>query len=144
MFGIGGNQRYAALSDRVLAITERLDAQRAQLDRQRERIRTHKERLDTQNLRLIEVENASRRLTTLHDMIEHQMASMETRMDLLAARLEPDSPESSPAEREEARKLIDEIRSEHARIRTRFGVMARYEERIRRLEVALEPEPSHP
>ena len=63
-------------------------------------------------------------------------------MDRLHAAVTDGTPATTEPERAEARALIDEIREEHSRIRTRFGVMARYEERIRRLERALEPEPN--
>lgn len=47
-------------------------------------------------------------------------------------------PVADAAECGEGRALVDEIRSEHARVRARLSAVARYEERIARLERTLD------
>jgi uncharacterized coiled-coil protein SlyX len=47
------------------------------------------------------------------------------------------APEPGEVGQDEARSLVREIRDEHARVRARLTVIARYEERIGRLETAL-------
>ena len=53
--------------------------------------------------------------------------------------VEVGSPEDVP----EARRLLDEVVREHERIRVRFSGIARYEERLRKLEAARWPGPAN-
>jgi uncharacterized coiled-coil protein SlyX len=69
--------------------------------------------------------------------IAHHLRALEQRLD------DSESPGASViatgtgAETSEAQNVLDEVRREHARIRARFQVISRYEERIRRLEQAV-------
>lgn len=111
------------------------------LESQRRRLDTQAERLDRQHERLAAIEQQLGQLTTVYQVLEHQMASLEVRMEQLERVADGSTPDSTEPERVEARALVDEIREEHRRIRARFGVVARYEERIRRLEKVLDPQP---
>lgn len=62
-----------------------------------------------------------------------QLASMEVRIAQLEERMN-EVRAGDPAEVKEARTLIDEVKSEHERIRTRLSAVSRYEERLERLE----------
>lgn len=64
-----------------------------------------------------------------------QVAGLEARTEDLAARLEVS--DASPAEREAAVGLLEEMRKEHQRIRARITAAARFEERLRRVEDAV-------
>jgi chromosome segregation ATPase len=126
-----GNQRSQLDNQRTM-----LEKQRARLDRQQERLERQLARMREESERLTELAARVKTLTSVHTVLEHQMGSMETRLErLLNAGEEVTSTEP---ERAEARQLLDAVREEHSRIRARFGVMTRYEERIRRLEAALE------
>lgn len=136
-FGGGRRTHYSARVGRRAdepGTNERLENQRRRLDAQAER-------LERQHERLAAVEQQLGSLTTVYQVLEHQMASLEVRMDQLERAVVDDTPDSTDAERAEARGLVAEIREEHRRIRARFGVVARYEERLRRLEKVLDPQP---
>lgn len=137
-----GNGRLAAVEQRSQRLSARVDGQKQALAKQSGRLDRQAERLDTQHTRLAEIERRLNELTTVYLVLEHQMASLETRMDRLDMQLNQETPDSTAPERAEARGLLDQMRDEHSRIRARFGVITRYEERIRRLERALEPEPN--
>lgn len=135
-----GRARLDALQQELRTLSERVDAQRDRIRKQASRLDTQKERLLAQERRIKELEAGQHAFDVAYDSLKHQLATMETRMQDLESRSEPD-PVSTSGERAEARNLLDEVREEHRRIRTRFGVVTRYEERIRRLERALEPTP---
>ncbi|HET8642717.1 MAG TPA: hypothetical protein VFM37_12310 [Pseudonocardiaceae bacterium] len=69
--------------------------------------------------------------------LEPHIASLEERVTTLdevaTERLVP----PANGELSEARSVLDEVRSEHARVRARLTAVAKYEERIGRLEEAL-------
>jgi uncharacterized protein (DUF111 family) len=81
------------------------------------------------------------RLNAVYPVLEQQMSSFETRLQQLLDATAGGGLEATDAERAEARRLLDEVQREHSQIRVRFGVISRYEERVRRLEAALEPSP---
>jgi predicted nucleic acid-binding Zn-ribbon protein len=118
---------------------DQLARHRERLDRQSHRLDTEKARVDEHKVKLAEQEKRLNAMTTVYAVLEHQMASMETRMADLEARVEVTPLTATDAEQVEARALVDEVRDEHRRIRARFGAMSRFEERVRRLEQALEP-----
>ncbi|PPK65930.1 hypothetical protein V5P93_000176 [Actinokineospora auranticolor] len=72
-----------------------------------------------------------------------QLAALEARLaELERGRVDADTGVEAPVSEEEigpVAALVEEIRVEHARVRTRLGLVARYEERIARLEHATEP-----
>ena len=126
-----GNQRTTLANQRTL-----LEKRRARLDRQAERLERQMQQIRAKSEQLDALTSRVKTLTGLHTVLEHQMGSMETRLERLLTA--GDEVTATEPERAEARKLLDEVREEHSRVRARFGVMTRYEERIRRLEAALE------
>jgi len=135
-----GERRLLAIEARLDEHAQRLDAQAQRLDRQRELLTQQQQRLDHQRERLRELGSQSTetaRLGVAYPVLAAQMASFEARLQqLLDASVTADVT-ADDAERAEARHLLDEVRREHARIRVRFGVVGRYEERVRRLEAAI-------
>lgn len=97
------------------------DAESAEQHRMRElqvgEIRTHVHDLDDQ----------VRRISAQLVALEHRVAELERPPVGLAA---------EPADRREARGLLDEVRIEHRRVRAELATIAFYEERIARLEGA--------
>lgn len=138
----GDGDLVAVLEARVHELSDRLELQKAAQARQRQRLADQTARNAQHDEKLAELEFRFNALNTVYQVLEHQMATFETRLNRLDVVLHQPAPTSTDAERSEARALIDEVREEHARIRARFGVVARYEERVRRLERALEPEPN--
>jgi hypothetical protein len=93
--------------------------------------------LDQLGGRVAWTENEMRRMGTHLAAVDERLAGVE-RSPAPARQGEAD-------EHGEARTLVDEVREEHARIRARLTAIACYEERIGRLEAALDrpvPEPS--
>lgn len=107
----------------------------------RDQLQTILSRLDRQHGRLAKLENASRRAARddeLHareiNRIAHQLAALETKVEDLRQRLAPVPEAGSPDEVDRARTLVDEIRTEHQRVRVRLSAVTTYEERLRRIE----------
>ena len=76
------------------------------------------------------------------DRLGPHMAALEVRMadrEHAGGPVEVGTPEDVP----EARRLLDEVVREHERIRVRFSGIARYEERLRKLEAARWPGPAN-
>jgi chromosome segregation ATPase len=63
-----------------------------------------------------------------------QIAAVDERLAVLER---PEPAAGDPAEQAEARSLVEEIRSEHARVRARLSAVASYEHRIAQLEQTL-------
>lgn len=142
------DQRLLAIEERLTKQAERLDAQRAELKRQGERLEKAEQRVERQRTRLreqLESQEALNidltRLSVVYPVLQQQMSSYETRLQQLLDATASDSLEASDGERVEARSLLEEVRREHSQIRVRFGVISRYEERVRRLEAAVQPTP---
>ena len=68
------------------------------------------------------------------EVLNNQVASLEERLAGLTA---PIVAAGDDAARAEARDLVQAIQEEHARVRARLTLMANYEERLRRVEVAV-------
>jgi uncharacterized coiled-coil protein SlyX len=68
--------------------------------------------------------------------VAHQLRALEQRLDESEQGASP-AATGTAVETSEAQNVLDEVRREHARIRARFQVVSRYEERIRRLEKAV-------
>lgn len=140
------DQRLLAMEERLKKQAERLDVQRAALTALRERLDTAEPMVQNQRTKLrkqMESQDALKkelhRLGVAYLVLQQQMATYETRLQQLIDADASDGLQASDAERVEARNLLDEVRREHSRIRVRFGVVSRYEERVRRLEAAIEP-----
>jgi len=66
--------------------------------------------------------------------IAPQVAALEQRVEDLRTRLDDPAYVADQAEQEEARRLVDEVRAEHARVRARISGAVVFEERLRVLE----------
>ena len=124
---------YDELAKRLAKAEARLESQAGRLKRHSERLDRHKERLDS-------VKPAAWQAATLLDVLAAQIGAIEERLQSLTDKVEFRGDDPTDAEKAQARSLLEEIREEHRRIRVRFGVVTRYEERIRRLESALAEE----
>lgn len=124
---------YDELARRLAKAEARLQRQDERLTRQRERLDRHKERLDVIN-------PAAWRAATLLEVLAAQIGAIEERLQRLTDRVDVRGDDPTDADKAEARTLLEEVREEHQRIRVRFGVVTRYEERVRRLEAALAEE----
>ena len=66
-----------------------------------------------------------------------QLAAVEDRLERLRAKVEDPAFLADDAERAEARRLVDEVRAEHAKVRARISAATVFEERLRVLEEKL-------
>jgi DNA repair exonuclease SbcCD ATPase subunit len=124
------DKRLAKTEARLTRQNERIASQSARLKRQDERLRAQKPRLD-------EARRLAKRAANLFEILSSQLGGLEERMQHLTERVEGAQYDASGEEQAQARRLIEDIREEHRRIRLRFGAVAIYEERLRRLESAL-------
>ena len=151
------DERLARLEEQVAQQAEQLARHRARLDRQQGTLDRQANRLDRQQTALerqanrldrqarqvaehlenvAEIVAAAQRAATTTDIVASQVASIETRLADLSER-SATVPHAAPGDEEAARTLLDEVRAEHRRVRERFGVVAAYEERLRRVEEAV-------
>jgi chromosome segregation ATPase len=144
------DERLRRLEERVQAQGERLDRHRARLGDQRDALDLLTERLDrrvdqleqqalraaSQRERMREAVQSASKVTNTMDILASHVASLETRIADLTQHA-GGGPVAEAGEMDAARSLLDEVRAEHARVRTRFGAVAVFEERLRRLEEAL-------
>lgn len=90
-------------------------------------------RFTRQHERIAELEREVRRLSPQVAAIEERLADLTETLQ----RLEPRPAIPADASLEEVRSMWEEIQAEHAKIRARVSASARFEERLRLVEVAL-------
>jgi predicted nucleic acid-binding Zn-ribbon protein len=127
-------------SRRLDALERRLGKTEERLTRQGERLKRQGERLRRQRALLDRANRTARRTHSLFEILSGQIGGIEERLQNLTEKVELGRYDATDEEKAQARTLLEEIREEHRRIRVRFGVVARYEERVRRLESALAEE----
>jgi chromosome segregation ATPase len=86
------------------------------------------------NQRLPQISSRANLAHTEMTRLEPQVASLEQRMEELRVRVEDQFDPGTSEERTDARRLIEEIRAEHERIRSRMTAISWYEDRLRKLE----------
>ncbi|GAA2989224.1 hypothetical protein [Actinokineospora diospyrosa] len=91
-------------------------------------------KLDELSRQLTELTDAVNWLNSEHRRIAAQTAAIEPRL----AEVEHVRPAVPVGSDNAVAGLVEEIREEHARIRTRLSLVARYEERLTRLEQGAE------
>ncbi|MGH8968568.1 MAG: hypothetical protein ACRDV1_01325 [Actinomycetes bacterium] len=133
-------ERLTRQSERLKRYDERLKRQGERLKGQGERLKGHGEQLREHREVLKDVRRAATSAHNLFEILASQVGGIEERLQSLTEKVELDRYDATDEETAEARSLVEAIREEHRRIRVRFGVVARYEERLRRLESALAEE----
>jgi hypothetical protein len=101
----------------------------------RERLDVLEQRVDQ---RLPQAANKANAAHTEVQRMEPQVASMEQRLEELRERVDTNLEPGTSAERAEARRLIEAVRTEHERIRSRMTAIAWYEDRLRKVEERLD------
>ncbi|SFQ44127.1 hypothetical protein SAMN05421810_107193 [Amycolatopsis arida] len=96
----------------------------------------HRKRLDAVEGGLEHVRGDIRWIQNELDRLMPHVAALEDRLETLRERLAVVPPADEP-EVAEARSLIEEIQRQHAQIRVRLTGIARYEDRLRKLEERL-------
>ena len=119
----------------------RLAQAEARLARQDERLRRQSDRLHRQRELIDEIRLPALRAQIVMEILGAQISAIEERLESLTEKVHTSGGlNATDDEIAAGSALLDEVREEHRRIRVRFGVVTRYEERIRRLESALAEE----
>lgn len=127
------DRRHDEARELIAAQQRLLDDQRREVDEHRRRVDELVGRVDELSGRLDEVRGRSEwTRNEVERMIPH-VASQESQLESLRQKLTT-VPVAGGEDADAARALIDEIRREHAQIRARLTGIARYEERLARLE----------
>jgi chromosome segregation ATPase len=127
-------QRLVRLEQLVEAQAERLQRQQGRLTRQRAALDEQARRLGYYTQQVVKAIDSATRVKSSFEILDSQVGALETRMADLADRVSAARLTVGEQDTAVARSLLDEIRTEHTRIRERFGVVAAFEERVRRLE----------
>jgi hypothetical protein len=129
------------VEERLDRLEQRVDAQADRLRRQADRLGRQRAALDQQARRLTfytrhtaKAAESALRLKATIEILGSQVAALEVRLAELTDQTADARVVAGGGEMEAARSLLAEVRTEHARIRERFGVVAAFEERLRRLE----------
>lgn len=127
------------LRARVAKHTAALSALRARVDTQQERLARHDQRLKDIETRIKDVDRGTVLDTVERERRDTQFGTIEVRLADLEQRLADAASGLGDAPLDEqqlaaGRSLLDEVRTEHARIRARMQVVSAYEERLRRVE----------
>ncbi len=112
-------------------VEEALAPVRERLDRQEKRIAHLERRLDE---RLPDAVRKATKASTEVERMQPQTASMEQRLEELRQRVDTRIVPGPAEEAAEAHRLLEEVRREHAQIRSRMTAIAWYEDRLRKLE----------
>ena len=114
---------------------ERHDTQLERLTRQVEKLQTTMQQMRERS-RPLELE-ANTRLVQ-HSRMSVQLGMLEQRMGRIEEQLATGAVTGDDAARAEARDIVDLVRREHEQVRVRLQLVSHYEERLRRVEAAIE------
>jgi hypothetical protein len=107
------------------------------VDQQARQVAELKSTVATLGKRVRVVELASEHREREHGNLTIQVGRCQELLGEFEERLRRERFLAEPAEEAEARRLVDEIRREHERIRVRMQAVAQYEDRLRRIEAAV-------
>lgn len=125
------------LTGRQRRLKERVDRQAKQIADTKAAMAQLRSTQTTLGKRVHTVELASEHREREHRNLTIQVGRCQEMLGDFEERLRQERFVSEPAEEAEARRLVDEIRSEHERIRVRMQAVAQYEDRLRRIEAAI-------
>ena len=125
------------LRGRQRRLKERLDQQAKQVAETKAAVAALRSTLTALGKRVRVVELASEHREREHGNLTLQVGRCQELLGEFEERLRHERFIAEPAEEAEARRLVDEIRREHERIRVRMQAVAQYEDRLRRIEAAV-------
>ncbi|MEC3975695.1 hypothetical protein [Amycolatopsis sp. H20-H5] len=128
--------RFAKLVD--FRVEERVHGFDDRIDELEHATADHRRRLDEAETNLEAARGDLRWTTAQVDRLIPHVAAQEAQLETLRESLALVPPADKP-QIAEARSLIEEIQRQHAQIRVRLAGVARYEDRLRRLEDEREP-----
>lgn len=127
------------LRARVAKHTSAISTLKARVDEQQQRLGRQDQRLGDLEARVKDLDRATVLDTTERERRDAQFGTLEVRLADLEQRLADSAAGATgiPLDDEQlaqGRGLLDEVRTEHSRIRARMQVVSAYEERLRRVE----------
>jgi hypothetical protein len=125
------------LRGRQRRLKERVDQQAKQLAATKETVAKLRATITEQNRRIRVVELASEHREREHGNLTIQVGQQQQLLGEFEERLREERFITGPEDEAEARRLIDEIRQEHERIRVRMQAVGQYEDRLRRIEATV-------
>ncbi len=125
------------LRGRQRRLKERVDQQAKQVAATKAAVTKLRSTVTELNRRVRVVELASEHREREHGNLTIQVGRCQELLGEFEERLRRERFVADPAEEAEARRLVDEIRREHERIRVRMQAVAQYEDRLRRIEAAV-------
>ena len=125
------------LRGRQRRLKERVDQQAKQVAETKVAVAKLRSTLTTLARRVRAVELASEHREREHGNLTIQVGRCQELLGEFEERLRNERFIAEPGEEAEARRLVDEIRREHERIRVRMQAVAQYEDRLRRIEAAV-------
>jgi chromosome segregation ATPase len=114
------------------------DTLRATVERQAKQIERLQATVAKMNERALPVEQDAKTRMIQHGRMSVQVGMLEKRMGELEERLSTGRLVGDDADLAEAHNVLDLVRREHERIRVRLQLVSHYEERLRRVEAAIE------
>jgi DNA repair exonuclease SbcCD ATPase subunit len=126
------------IDGRVDRALKQQEALRTQLERQAKQIESLKATVATMKERSVPLEQEANRRLVQHSRISVQVGTLEERMGRLEEQLSTGVLTGDDASLAEARNIVDAVRREHEQVRVRMQITSHYEERLRRVEAAIE------
>ena len=125
------------LRGRQRRLKERVDQQAKQIAETKAAVAKLRSTVTTLGRQVRAVELASEHREREHGNLTIQMGRAQEQLGEFEERLRDERFITEPGDEAEARRLVDEIRREHERIRVRMQAVAQYEDRLRRIEAAV-------
>lgn len=125
------------LKERHLKLKARVDQQAKQGAEVRAAVARLRSTVTALGKRVGVVEFASDHREREHGNLTIQVGHCEQRLGAIEERLLEERFTAEDGDQAEARRLVDEIRREHAQVRVRMQIVGQYEDRLRRLEAEI-------
>jgi chromosome segregation ATPase len=125
------------LKERQQKLKARVDQQAKQVAEVKAAVTQLRSSVTALGKRVGVVEFASDHREREHGNLTTQVGHCEQRLGAIEERLTEERFTAEDGEQAEARRLVDEIRREHAQVRVRMQIVGQYEDRLRRLEAEI-------
>ena len=107
-------------------------------ERQGKQLESLKATIATMRERAAPLEQEAKTRMVQHSRMSVQLGALEERLGRLDEQLATGPVAGDDAARAEARSILDAVRREHEQVRVRLQIISHYEERLRRVEAAVE------
>jgi predicted nucleic acid-binding Zn-ribbon protein len=126
------------MDGRVERVGRQQESLRDRVERQAKQIDALKATVAAMKEKSLPLEQEANRRLVQHSRISHQVGVLEERMGRLEEQLSTGVLSHDDAAMAEARSIVDAVRREHEQVRIRVQIVSHYEERLRRVEAAVE------